>query len=245
LWVETVAARYGATVTPSRTGGTNYAYAAARTGVVPGITAAPLVPSLTSQVDTYLTAVNLHASDTTLYVVEATTFGNNIADGLGLALANPATANATIAAVVTQGVTDVATVLVRLYAAGARQILVINSANVGLTPRVTALGATAIGAATTMAGAFNSNLATQIAGLRATEPGVNIYLTDLFQLNQDVVANPASFGFTNVTAACVDATAVPPTVCATPATYAYWDSFHPTAAAGAFIAQRAVTALGR
>jgi outer membrane lipase/esterase len=36
LWVTTVAARYGAAVTPSLRGGTNFAYGGARTGVVPG-----------------------------------------------------------------------------------------------------------------------------------------------------------------------------------------------------------------
>jgi outer membrane lipase/esterase len=241
LWIEAVAARVGATVSPSRTGGTNFAYAGARTGVVPGITAAPAVPSLVTQVDTYLTSVGLRASSTTLYVVEATTFGNNIADGLGLAVADPTAPTK----VVTQGVTDVVGVLVRLYAAGARQILVINSANIGLTPRAVALGPAAVAGATQMATGFNGALAQQIAGLRATEPGVNIYLTDLYQLNQDVVANPAAFGLNNITAPCVNVAVAPPTVCATPATYAYWDTFHPTAAAGAFISQRALTAIGR
>ncbi len=63
---------------------------------------------------------------------------------------------------------------------------------------------------------------------------------DVFGALNDVVNNPADFGFTNVADACytgeVDGTALPPgsltppTVCADPSQYVFFDYEHPTAA---------------
>jgi outer membrane lipase/esterase len=48
-----------------------------------------------------------------------------------------------------------------------------------------------------------------------------------------MVANPAAYGFTDVTDACFDGT----TVCANPSQYLFFDSFHPTTATDAFAAR--------
>ena len=47
-----------------------------------------------------------------------------------------------------------------------------------------------------------------------------------------MVANPAAYGFTNVTDACFNGT----TVCANPSQYLFFDDFHPTSEADAFVA---------
>lgn len=236
LWIETVAARYNSSVTPSSTGGYNYAFAGARTGVVPGA-AATTTPTMVQQMDQYLLRVNYQISPQSLIIIDGITFGNNISATLLQGL-NPT-------AVVTQGVTDIVTMINRLYAAGARHILVNNVPNIGRTPAIQSLGNPAATAgATQLSQGFNFNLAQQITGLRATLSGINLYLVDVYVLEAQIAANPSGFGMTNVTAPCFMATPTP-AVCATPASYYYWDGFHPTYAAGQIMAQTAITALGR
>lgn len=241
LWIDTVAARVGASAVPSRKGGTNYAYAGARTGTVPGVTTPAAVPSMVVQIEQYLSRIGYVASPQALFVLDGITVGNNIADALTLAATNP---NAPVE-VLTAAVTDMASMILRLYAAGARHIVVLNSTNVGRTPRVQALGPAAVAAATQLSAQFNGALAQQIAGLRATYPALNIYTVDVFALTEQATANPGAFGLTNATQPCFNAAVTPPTVCANPSGYFYWDSFHPTEAAGAILAQRTIQAIGR
>ncbi|MBC8118240.1 MAG: hypothetical protein H7X75_01515, partial [Burkholderiaceae bacterium] len=79
----------------------------------------------------------------------------------------------------------------------------------------------------------------------AASPALALYLIDFGALTAEIVAAPAAFGFTNVTAPCFNTLVPSPTLCATPNTYTYWDPFHPTAAAHAVIANRAAATIGR
>lgn len=237
LFVETIAARYGAAVRPSATGGTNFAYGGARTGSIPGLTTQSTIPSMVAQVQQFIerpaSAATLNPQ--TLFVVDASTFGNNFnaAAGAGLLPAGGT-------ALVTAAVTDIVTIMTRLYNAGARNILLVNVPDLGLTPLVRAQGAAAQAGATQLAGGFNQGLAGAVAAnlTPTTAPGLRVYTLDLFGISRAVSANPASAGLTNVTDACVTTT-----VCSTPDTFLYWDAFHPTRAAGAFIAAQAATLL--
>ena len=241
LWVETVAAKYGANATPSLNGGNNFAYAGARTGAVPGITTPAAVPSMVTQLGQYLAKVNYQSSAQTLFIVDAATVGNNIVDALTLGQTNP---NAPTQ-VLTAAVGDIANIVLTLYSSGARNILVVNAPNVGLTPKAQALGAAAAAGATQLSQLFNSNLAQQLNGLKALSAGLNLYQLDLLAVNAEIAGNPAAFGFTNVTQACFNTLVSPPTLCTNPAQYLYWDIFHPTAAVGAIFAQRAIAAIGQ
>jgi outer membrane lipase/esterase len=241
LWVETVAAKYGASATASLKGGTNYAYAGARTGTVPGITTPAAVPSMVTQLGQYLAKVNFQASPQALYIVDAGNVGNNITDALTLAQTNP---NAPVQ-VLTAAVGDIVNMVLTLYSAGARHIVVTNAPDVGKTPQAQALGAAAAAGATQLSFQFNGALAQQLTGLKAASSGLNLYTVDIGALNAQLIGNPASFGLTNVTQACFNTLASPPTLCPTPDTYLYWDPFHPTAAAHAIIAQQVIAAIGR
>ncbi len=241
LWDEIVAAKYGASVTPSLKGGTNYAYAGARTGTVPGVTTPAAVPSMVAQLGQYLQKVNFQASPQALYIVDAGTVGNNITDALTLAQTNP---NAP-AAVLTAAVGDIVNMVLTLYSAGARHIVVTNAPDVGKTPRAQALGAAAAAGATQLSLQFNGALAQQLTGLKAVSAGLNLYTVDVGGLNAELIANPASFGLSNVTQPCFNSLVSPPTLCTNPDQYLYWDPFHPTAAAHAVIAQRVIAAIGR
>lgn len=241
LWVDAVAARYGASAVPSRKGGTNFAYGGARTGTVPGVTTPPSVPSMVVQVEQYLQRVGYRSDAQTLFAIDGVTVGNNIADALTLAQTDPEAP----AKVLTAAVTDVVGIMQRLYSSGARHILLSNSTNVGRTPRVQALGASAIAGATQLSAQFNGALAQQIAILKANSPGLNVYVVDIFALSEQAATNPASLGLTNGTQACFNNLAPSPTVCSNPAGYFYWDTFHGTQAANAIVAERAIAAIGR
>jgi outer membrane lipase/esterase len=252
LWVTTVAARYGAAVTPSLKGGNNFAYAGATTGAVPGNTATASVPNMVQQTEAMLSRNGFNVNPQNLVIVDGSSFGNNVTVALTLAAANPANATTIVTNVITAGVTDIVSIVNRLYAAGARNILVMNVPDVGKSPLLQASGnATAIATATTMSLQYNGAIAQQMNNVRAVSPGIALAVFDLGTLASQVQANPAAFGFANGTTPCF----IPPTgttparLCspdvATQNTYVFWDPFHPTASTHALMAQRAITAIGK
>lgn len=237
LFNELLAARYGASMTAARLGGTNFAYSGARTGPIAGTT--QKVPNLVTQADQYLASVNYQSNPQYLYVIDAVAFGNDVSDALKLSATNP---NAP-AQIVAGGVTNVFGIITRLYASGARHILVANSTDVGKTPLARLAGAVAAAGATQMSLQFNGALAQQVAALRATSPGLNLYLLDVGALTAEALASPAAFGYTNVTDPCFNDLAPSLGVCATPNTYFYFDTFHGTATTNNWVYQRAVKLL--
>lgn len=238
LWIELVAQKLGASVIASRTGGTNYAYSSARTGPIAGTT--QRVPNMVQQVDSYLATAPTAYRAQTLFILNGATVGNDINDALVQGLTNPQ-APATIVA---GGVSNLAAMVGKLYAGGARNILIANSTDVGKTPLVRAQGALASATATALSTQFNTALAAQLPALRTASAGLKLYLLDLGALTAEVVAAPATFNLTNVTAPCL-VTSPTVSVCSTPDSYFFWDGFHPTAAMGRIVSQRALTAIGK
>ncbi len=264
LWVEALAAGYGADVAPSLKGGTNFAFAGARTGSVraaldqAGFTGillseaagtAPTVPGINSalgtqpsQVDQLLASFKPRIHPLTLVVLDASAFGNNIVDALTLSAQYPADAAALSNAIVMGAVADIVSAAQRLQAGGAHTILMVNTPNVGATPKAQALGAAAMAAATQLSVAFNTALAQQVALLSNAKPSAHFVLFDLYALEAQIKGGtaPGGFALTHVTAPCFVSIAA---VCSAPNSYFYWDGFHPTAALGAYLAQRAATLL--
>ncbi len=110
-----------------------------------------------------------------------------------------------------------------LIGRGARNIVVPNLPNLGALPSTRNLGATTIGL-NNLTAAHNAGLAATIGNLNLANPTVNLNLLDVNGLFNRVVANPTSFGFTDVTTQCITAT----TVCANPNANLFWDEIHPT-----------------
>jgi len=240
VFAELLATRYGGTATPSRLGGTNYSYGGARTGPIAGTTQG--VPNMVTQVDQFLTSVNFQANPQYLYVLDVVTVGNDIVDALTQSATNP-NAPATI---LTGAITNVFGMVNRLYAAGARHIVLTNSTDVGKTPRAQALGATAVAGATQMSLQFNGGLAQQLPSIRAATPGLALYFVDVGAFTAQAMAAPASFGYVNVTQPCFNDLLPTPTFCGSAAgAFFFWDSFHPTAKTHDLVYQRAVQAIGR
>ena len=122
---------------------------------------------------------------------------------------------------VTTAVSDIDQIVASLQARGATHILVPGLPDLGLTPEFHGSAA-----ATLFSQQFNR-------GLQASLP-YGVTYSDVDGLLNAVTANPAAFGFTDVTTPCL----VGVTVCSDPGQHLFWDDIHPTTAADALIASQ-------
>jgi phospholipase/lecithinase/hemolysin len=220
----------GGSVRPALQGSehaTNYAVGAARARDVANNF------TLTLQVTTFLLDSGGVADPDALYVIEMG--GNDVRDAF--ATGDPS--------IVGLALDSIATNVVRLYQAGARQFLVMNVPNIALTPAVRALGPAAFVPATLATQAFNLGLSAPIVGVLdqlSALPDSSFQLLDAFQLLNDITADPTAFGLTNVEDACVTPN-IPPFKCDKPDEFLFWDGIHPTKVAHALLAEEAATVL--
>lgn len=236
--VEDVAGFYGLTLGPSLQGGTNFAYGGSGvTTNAPGTQAG--VPTVTQQVNAYL-AANPKLSGGELYTVFGGAndiFYHATAEAFGLESQTTTYTN-----VVTAGAQELS-LIGALQKAGAKYIVVFNLPDIGRTPEAAAddklLPGTAAGL-TTLSKGFNSTLN---AGLASTQVG--IIPVNTYALLNEVLANPAQYGFVNATTPacnnasgsslnCTRATLVTPTAYTN---YIFADGVHPTTTTHALFAQ--------
>jgi len=236
-WIEQLARTLGltASVSPAFRGSsstaTNYAVGAARS-YADGVTL-----NLVVQVNTFLQDAGGSAPSGNLYVIEMGS--NDVRDAIVAFLSGQDGS-----AIITAAVTSIAQRVGELYAAGARNFLVWNVPDTGLTPAVRALDATIPGVsafATSVTFGFNLALSAALTPLKAL-PGIHISDVDIFTLMQQVAASPSAFGLTNATGACITP-GVQPFSCKSPDDYLFWDGIHPTRAGHAIIADEAASVL--
>lgn len=200
---------------------TNFAFGGARTDV---LVANP--PGSAAQVGAYFARGGGFAPTD---IATMWAGANDIFQGLPVAAATPATAQATMQGIATAAATNVTTQVGQLAAAGARTIVVLNLPNFSTLPQF------AGGPAATLAGfstlTFNGALAQGLSVAAAGAPGANIISVDVAGVFGALQAAPGSFGFTNATQACVPAGLA--TGCAG---YAFFDGVHPTTQGHAVIA---------
>ncbi len=91
--------------------------------------------------------------------------------------------------------------------------------------------------------AFNADLNTILGQLSAL-PGIEIVRFDAFQKLNDITGNPADFGLTNVTTACITPN-VAPFVCDDPDRNLFWDGIHPTRAVHSILALETASVLAQ
>ncbi len=195
-------------------------------------------PSFSLLVAAFLEKTGGVAPADALYAVELG--GHDVRDALDVALlgGNPLQ----VLAVLQAGADAIGDNIRVLYAAGARNFLVWNVPDVGRIPAILAIpGASA--PATFYTQVFNGLLAAELADVAGDLPGINIIPFDAFGLITTIVMNPAQFGLTNVTAACITPND-PPFFCQNPDEYLFWDGIHPTKAAHEIIAERIAQLLG-
>ena len=214
-------------------GGTNFAIGGAR--VDNSVAPDPFsIPTLLDQAGYYLSLTGGAADPNALYVV----FGGG--NDLQAALENPGDA----AAILANTLSGIEDLVIGLAISGATHILLADIPDVGLTPYAAGLALT-LGdptipaTATADAAAINAELYQLY--LFALSAGFDLSYLDTFGLENAAVANPAAYGFTNVTDPCFDAVAM--TVCANPDEYLFWDDFHPTAAGHQLLADAALAAI--
>lgn len=216
-WSTVFADKFGLTATPSLVpGGNNYAWGGARTGVNTNPTGSLW---LDQQVGLYALSGDAPTNGTLASIMIG---GNDVANNLG------------DAAALVSGITSIVTQVTNLYTLGVRQFLVANVPDIGATPTFRALGAATATFATYWSTQWNNALAAALQNLAL--PDADIDVLDLFALGRD----PAILArFANTTDACFTGTSI----CANPASYFYWDPFHPSSSAHAVIADAAFVAV--
>lgn len=235
VWAEYFADALGlaGAADPAFLGGGNYAVAGATISDF-----GRAQPELPQQLAGYLGTTGGVADANALYVIMGGS--NDVVDALQTA--DPAAAMGNSAVLLSGMISD-------LYGAGARNLLISLIPDIGATPRLVEEGPLASTAATQLSIGFN--LALQ-AILDSLEPlaDLNLYELDLFGLQAGVLADPAGFGFSNVSDPCKEGElGLPPdpalgeTLCSNAGDYFYYDAFHPTTGVHQLIALAALNAV--
>jgi phospholipase/lecithinase/hemolysin len=195
--------------------------------------------NLPTQVCAFLDHFDGIAPAEATYVIEMGS--NDVRDALSAAVTggNPGD-------VIQDALTSIAVNIALLHSRGARRFLVWNVPNVALTPAIRMLDLQFPGAAFVtgqLTLVFNAGL-NAILGSLASLPGIDIRRLDAYQTVTDMVADPAGFGLTNVTAPCIMPN-VAPFACENPDQFLFWDGIHPTTAVHAIVAQRAAVVMAQ
>jgi phospholipase/lecithinase/hemolysin len=230
LWVEHVAGTYGLPMTPSITGGTDYAFAGAEVLAAVPISPSASIPSVPQQVEEYLSTHNFKADPKALYIVEGG--GNDILDATG---GSPQALAGEIAFSLLASIRQ-------LRRAGARNLFVPRLFDVGLLPAAKAEGISAFATAATAA--LNKGLDTGLA-LESFSDETHLYRIDTYRLLASILNDGSHYGFSDVSDPCLNTLASPTTLCANPSANYFWDFVHPTVFGHAFFAVLAEQELNR
>ncbi len=234
VWVQDLAASLGlGPITPSLTGGTDYAYGGAQTGTTPVHTANPT--DLSAQLTQFQGAVP-HPAASALYTLWIG--ANDLFTILGTPQITPAAAiidaNAAIA--------NVATFVSGLAKDGAKTLVLVTVPDLGKVPDITAQGVAASAAASQLSAYFDQALVSTVDGI-ASATGMTLDIVNSYAVIDAAVANPSAYGYSNVTAPCWTGNFTDPasgTVCASSEAaqnqYLFWDGVHPTASGHQIIA---------
>jgi outer membrane lipase/esterase len=164
---------------------------------------------------------------------------NDLDDSLAAAQSDPAQS----AVILESALSAVASNIQLLWAAGARQFLVPNLPDLGVTPAVQSLGQPAVTVATQLSAAYNDNLARTLSQLRQL-PGIKIASLDVFTFLDAVVADPAAYGIKDAETPCLRFFVTVDPICARPDKHLFWDAIHPTEAGHRVLEHAAEQALG-
>lgn len=205
LWIDQLAGKIGVSdPVPilSPLGGTNYAVGSAMTG-----TANP--QDMGNQVTLFLSTHPTGASSSSLY-----TFWGGSDDIFG--------GNSPVTAA-----NNIASEIQAVAAAGGKNFLWLNLPNLGAVPELSGMTSQQL-AASLASQAFDAQWLTDLNQLDAL--GINVIGVNVADLFNQIMANPAAFGFTDVTHACMG------TAGCDPNTFLYWDGLHPTTYADSLVA---------
>lgn len=238
VWVQDLASALGvAPLSPSLLGGNDYAYGGAETGTTPVHAAnASDLTGPAGQI-TQFQAAHPSADPNALYTIW---IGSN--DLLNILTGAP---SSQYGADITAAVGNVDSAIGSLAADGAKNFLILTVPDLGATPDAIAGGPGVQFGASALATAFNSALISGVDAIASLD-SLNLSTLDTYSLLDAIVANPSSYGFTNVTSPCVTGAIdyVGGTACASTLAaqnqYLFWDDLHPTEAGHAIVANAAL-----
>lgn len=204
-------------LTPSLSGGTDYAFG----GAVTGSSSTP--PGMATQVATFLSA-NPTAPSNNLYVFWGG--ANDILD----AASQPGATPTSIETAATTAAANINSQIQQIANAGGKYFLWANMPPLNQTPGAISAGALAQDVALQATISFNTAWQTDVASLNAS--GVHVLGENVNTLFASIVANPSQYGFTNVTSPARGQIGV------NPDQYLFWGNIHPTTAADKLLAQQ-------
>jgi phospholipase/lecithinase/hemolysin len=214
VWVEQVADTLKLPLIASNRGGQNFAVGGARVEDGP--------QSIRAQVAEFLKQPP--PSGHTLYVIWGG--GNDVLAAIGQpdALSKVTAAGASLKSIVAQ-----------LVAHGASDLLVPNLPDVSITPEVQAHGSAAIAEGRRLSLAFNQAVEQGVQDVVHSSTSFRLYRVDVAAMAERARKDPASYGFTNISAPCGGTSQCE--------NYLFWDEIHPTTEAHARLAEAALRAL--
>lgn len=241
-YADHLAAGLGLGLSPSVSGGTDYAFGGARvSSVAAGLPSTAL--SFNQQIGAF-DAGHAAADGGALYVLWIG--ANDMSDAINAAAHGN---GAAIKAAVNNAMQGIGQAITDLSARGATHFLVPNLPDLSLVPAINGFNSPGLsGLAHQASTSFNAALGQTLAA-----PGfsaLDIRGLDVFSSLTAITANPAAYGFANATDACytgdVNGLARPsgpvPSVCANPASSVFWDYEHPTAAMHTLLGAQALAA---
>lgn len=147
-------------------------------------------------------------------------------------------------ATTTAAVSHIAQAVSMLSDGGARYVVVLNLPDLSQLPAVATNAELAADRSIirSLAGEFNSELASALASIESQNSRLRLKFLDDFALLDGIIANPSANGFTVVTNDALDALG-DPTFDGPGADYLFWDVIHPTTKAHQLLSQAVNTAL--
>jgi outer membrane lipase/esterase len=222
VWVQDLSQMLGlGPLSPSFIGGNDYAWGGATVlGNNP-----PPVQTLKIQVRQFLSTGPLTLPATALYA-----FSIGTGDLLGV-LHNPDPNRAAPLATAAFAAQTVATEVARLAERGAKNFLVMDVPNLGLTPEIRGLDPVAASDARSLSFAFNGLLNQDLGHvLTKSKYPIRVFFLDANRLVDDLVLGQSRFGLTDVTDPCyVGPLTGGGSVCSNPNSYLFWDEVNLTA----------------
>ena len=204
LWIDQLSATYNIPgSTPFLTGGTNYAVGSANTG-------SNGLYDVTDQLNYFSVAHAGSASPSSLYFLWAGADDLISGNNSGKTAADNLYKN-----------------IQTLAAEGGKYFVWFDLPPLGTTPHATTHGLSS--ALNTATDDFNNEWYTDVQSLKAL--GINVIAVDVGNMFAQLAANPALYGFTNISDSAQGVSGI------NPDQYLFWDDIHPTTAAHALIAQ--------